>query len=112
MRHDGHSSPLRAADRFASRLLPRILRALGPHGVLFVTWDEGARGDWRGIDGMRGGGHVALIAAGGDARRGATTSTPANHYALLRTIEAAFGLPPLGHAADLGTPLLGGLLKP
>ena len=110
VRHDGHSSSLRAADRFASRLVPQILRALGPRGVLFVTWDEGARGDWSGVDGQRGGGHVALIAAGGDARRGATTPIPANHYALLRTIEAGFGLPPLGRAA--GAPLLGGLLRP
>jgi phosphatidylinositol-3-phosphatase len=110
VRHDGHSNSLRAADRFASRLVPQILRALGPHGVLFVTWDEGARSDWSGVDGRRGGGHVALIAAGGDARRGATTPMPANHYALLRTIEAGFDLPPLGRAA--GAPLLGGLLRP
>jgi phosphatidylinositol-3-phosphatase len=110
VRHDGHSSTLRAADRFASRLVPRILRALGRHGVLFVTWDEGARGDRSGVDGTRGGGHVALIAAGGDARRGTTASLAANHYALLRTIEASFGLPLLGYAA--GAPLLGGLLRP
>jgi phosphatidylinositol-3-phosphatase len=110
VRHDGHSSSLRAADRYAARLVPRILRALGPGGVLFVTWDEGARRDRSGVDGTRGGGHVALIAAGGDARRGAITSTPANHYALLHTVEAAFDLPPLGKAA--GAPLLGGLLRP
>jgi phosphatidylinositol-3-phosphatase len=107
--HDGHDGSLREADRYASELVPRILRALGPQGVLFVTWDEGARGDWTGADGTRGGGHVALIAAGGDARRDATTAVPANHYALLRTIEASFGLPPLGHAA--GTTLLSGLLR-
>jgi phosphatidylinositol-3-phosphatase len=107
--HDGHDGSLRAADRYASELVPRILRALGPQGVLFVTWDEGARGDWAGADGTRGGGHVVLIAAGGDARRDAMTAVPANHYALLRTIEAGFGLPPLGHAA--GMPLLSGLLR-
>jgi phosphatidylinositol-3-phosphatase len=110
VRHDGHSSSLRAADRFAAQLVPQILRALGPRGVLFVTWDEGARSDWSGVDGRRGGGHVALIAAGGDARRSATTSVPANHYALLCTIETAFDLPPLGRAAH--APLLTGLLRP
>jgi phosphatidylinositol-3-phosphatase len=109
VRHDGHSSSLRAADRFASQLVPQILRALGPHGVLFVTWDEGARSDRSGVDGTRGGGHVALIAAGGDARRHTTTSIPANHYALLRTIESAFDLSPLGRSAD--APLLSGLLR-
>ena len=108
--HDGHDGSLREADRYASELVPQILRALGSQGVLFVTWDEGARYDWTGVDGTRGGGHVALIAAGGDARRGTTTAVPANHYALLRTIEAGFGLPALGHAA--GMPLLSGLLQP
>jgi phosphatidylinositol-3-phosphatase len=110
VRHDGHSSSLRAADRFAARLVPRILRALGARGVLFVTWDEGARSDRSGVDGTRGGGHVALIAVGGDARRAAAASTPANHYALLHTVEAAFELPPLGYAAE--APLLSGLLRP
>ena len=110
--HDGHNGSLRAADRYASVLVPQILRALGPQGVLYVTWDEGARSDWSGVRGTRGGGHVALIAAGGDARRDVTSPIPANHYALLRTIEAGFGLPPLGHAADPATPLLSGLLKP
>ena len=107
--HDGHNSSLRAADRYASVLVPQVLRALGPQ-VLYITWDEGARSDLSGVDGRRGGGHVALIAAGGDARRGTTTPISANHYALLRTIEAGFGLPPLGHAADPATPLLSGLL--
>lgn len=110
VRHDGHSSSLRAADRFASRLVPQILRALGSEGVLFVTWDEGARRDWSGVNGTRGGGHVALIAAGGDARRGTTASTPANHYALLHTVETALDLRSLGHAAE--APLLSGLLRP
>ena len=110
--HDGHSGSLRAADRYASVLVPHILRALGRRGILYVTWDEGARGDWSGVNGERGGGHVALIAAGGDARRGASIAVPANHYALLRTSEAGFGLPALGHAADSDTPLLTGLLRP
>jgi phosphatidylinositol-3-phosphatase len=109
--HDGHSSSLRAADRYAAWLVPQILHALGPRGVLYVTWDEGARSDSSGVHGTRGGGHVALIAAGGDARRGVTTAVWANHYALLRTIEAGFGLSPLGHAAAPSTPLLTGLLK-
>ena len=38
--HDGHNGSVRASDRFAARLVPRIERALGPDGVLFVTWDE------------------------------------------------------------------------
>jgi hypothetical protein len=109
--HDGHNGTLRAADRFASGLVPRLLRALGPNGLLYVTWDEGPNSDLRGLDGSPGGGRVALIAAGGAARRHTQDTTAANHYALLRTIETQLRVPLLQHAALPWTPVLGGLLK-
>jgi hypothetical protein len=110
VRHDGHNHPLRHADRAAARLVPKVLRALGPHGVLYLTWDESVDRDVRGVHGTRGGGHVALIAAGGLARHGARVSVPATHVSLLRTMEANFGLPALPGASSPHTPLLGGLL--
>jgi hypothetical protein len=109
VRHDGHNSSLGAADRYASRLVPKVLEGLGPHGVLYLTWDEGSRQDTRGARGS-GGGRIALIAAGGAARRHSRTAVRANHYALLRTLEAGFGLRTLGNAGDSSTPLLRGLL--
>ena len=112
VRHDGHNSSLREADRYASGLLPQVFRALGPNGILYVTWDEARSSDTAGVGGAPGGGHVALIATGGAARRGATDAVPANHYALLRSIEVGFGLPALGSAGSPSTPLLTGLLKP
>jgi hypothetical protein len=111
VRHDGHNHSLRRADAFAARTVPKVLRALGPNGVLYLTWDEGNRSDRAGVGGSGGGGHIALIAAGGAARSGATTAVPADHYALLRTIEANFGLPPLGKAGSTSTPLLESLLN-
>jgi hypothetical protein len=110
--HDGHNSTLRQADSYVSRLVPQVVHALGPNGVLYLTWDEGAHNDVAGVNGSTGGGQVALIAAGGAARHAATTAVPANHYALLRTIEAGFGLPALGNAGSPDTPLLSGLLQP
>lgn len=107
--HDGHNSSLRAADRYASRLVPQVLQALGPQGVLYLTWDEGSRHDLRGVGGS-GGGRIALIAAGGAAGRHTRTAARADHYALLRTVEAGFGLRTLGKAGDSSTPLLRGLL--
>lgn len=109
--HDGHNSTLREADRYASRLVPKVLRALGPKGILYLTWDEGTAKDRRGAAGQRGGGRIALIAAGGGARRHTRTATPANHYALLRTIEANFRQSTLGQAGAHSTPLLRPLLK-
>jgi len=109
--HDGHNASLAAADRWASRTVPQILRNLGPRGVLYVLWDEGPNSDLRGPGGTLGGGRVPLIAAGGEARRHATDRVPANHYALLKTIETQFGLPLLRNASVPGTPLLSGLVK-
>ncbi len=103
--HDGHSCPPAASDRYLSQLVPAVLRALGRHGILFVTWDEGK------MHARPGGGHVALIAAGGAARDGARSSGRANHYTLLHTIENAFGLPALGKAAAAPTPPLQRLLS-
>ena len=110
VRHDGHNSSLRAADRYAARLVPRVLHTLGPDGILYLTWDEGSPHDRRGVDGP-GGGRIALIAAGGAARLRSRTATRANHYALLRTIEAGFGLRALGRAGASSTPPLRELLK-
>jgi phosphatidylinositol-3-phosphatase len=102
--HDGHNASVRASDRFVSRLVPRIVDALGPHGILFVGWDEaqGAVGP--------GGGRVALIATGPGARIHARVGVPADHYSLLATLEAGLRLPALGHAASPATHLLTGLL--
>jgi hypothetical protein len=108
--HDGHNGKLAAVDRFAARLVPRIVRALGPRGVLFLTWDEGQRSDTRGAHGQ-GGGRIPLIAVGPGARAGSRVRVRANHYALLKTIEASLGLRALGHARGAGTPTLTGLLR-
>ena len=110
--HDGHSASLAGADAYVSHLVPRLLRALGPSGVLYVTWDEGPNSDLRGAGGVPGGGRVPLIAAGGAAQRHARDTTAANHYALLKTIETQLRVPLLRNAAHESTPVLSGLLKP
>jgi acid phosphatase len=109
--HDGHNGTLAAVDSSAARLVPRIVSALGPRGVLFITWDEGQRSDTTGAHG-RGGGHVPLIAVGPGARAGARVAVRANHYALLKTIEAGLRVGALGHARQANTPVLTGLLQP
>jgi phosphatidylinositol-3-phosphatase len=111
VKHDGHNSTLHAADRYASSLVPRVLQAIGPQGVLYLTWDEGKTSDTRGLGGA-GGGRIPLIAAGGAARTHTLMALPANHYALLRTVEAGFGLRALRNAGQPSTPVLRGLLEP
>jgi hypothetical protein len=109
LRHDGHNESIRVVDGIVHRLVPKIVRALGPRGALFITWDEGRRSDIRGAHGS-GGGHIPLMVVGPAARDRARVAVRADHYALLRTVEGALGLPLLGHAANPATPTLGGLL--
>jgi hypothetical protein len=96
---DGHDCSLRTADRFLARTLPPLIRELGPHGFLVLTWDEGT--SHRGCcGGAAGGGRVLTVVVGPDVRRGSRYGSPVDHYAVLGTIEQALGLPPLGRAAD------------
>jgi hypothetical protein len=96
--HDGHYCSTGFSDRYLSHFMPPLLHAVGPHGVVFITWDEGTTD--RGIGPGPGGGHIPLIAAGGGALPHSRSQLPANHYALLHTIEASFGLPPLRKASS------------
>ncbi len=55
---------------------------------------------------------VVFIAITNYGVRGVTDSRFQSHYSMLKTIEAAFGLPYLGHAADATTNTLAPLLAP
>jgi hypothetical protein len=106
--HDMHDCPPAVGDKFLSRLLPPLLDALGPHGLLILTWDEGVTDD--GCCRRATGGHIATILAGPGARRRARLTVPVDHYSTLRTIEDLLGLPRLRGAACACTPSLQPLL--
>jgi hypothetical protein len=95
--HDMHDCPVATGDRFLSSLVPPLLRALGPGGLLFLTWDEGSSD--AACCRLASGGHVATIVAGPGARPGAQLATPTDHYSVLQTIEDLFGLSRLRNAA-------------
>jgi phosphatidylinositol-3-phosphatase len=96
---DGHDCGVSVADRFLARTLPALVRELGPHGFLVLTWDEGSS-DAGCCDGAARGGHIATIVIGPDVRRGARESAPVDHYGVLGTIEETLRLPLLAGAAD------------
>lgn len=104
---DGHDCGVAASDRFLARTVPALLRELGPHGLLVLTWDEGSSD--RGCCGGAAGGQIATVVAGPDVRRGARVATPIDHYGVLGGIERALGLPPLAGAADPRSGSLAGL---
>jgi hypothetical protein len=108
--HDMHDCGVSTGDHFLSSLVPALLRALGPSGLLFLTWDEGSSN--AGCCRLAFGGHVATIVAGPGARRSAQLTTPTDHYSLLQTIEDLLGLRRLRKASCTCTsslrPLLAG----
>jgi hypothetical protein len=105
---DGHDCGVPGGDRFLARAVPSLLRELGPHGFLVLTWDEGSTNDGC-CGGVAQGGHIATILAGPDVRRGGRDGQPVDHYGVLGTIEEALGLPPLAGAADPRSGRLSGL---
>jgi phosphatidylinositol-3-phosphatase len=104
---DGHDCGVAASDRFLAGTVPALLRELGPHGLLVLTWDEGSSD--RGCCGGAAGGQIATVVAGPDVRRGARVARPIDHYGVLGSIERALGLPPLAGAGDPRSGSLAGL---
>lgn len=107
--HDMHDCSISTGDRFLAGLVPPLLRALGPRGLLFLTWDEGSSDS--GCCRLASGGHIVTIVAGQSARRGGRLSLPTDHYSVLQTIEDLLGLRRLRGAACACTPSLAPLLS-
>jgi len=89
--NDMHDCSVATGDAFLQRTVPGLIQALGPGGVLFITFDEGSGS-------AGGGGRVVTIAAGSGARPG-RYSQRFDHYSLLRTIEERLGAPLTANAA-------------
>jgi acid phosphatase len=95
--NDMHSSSVAAGDAFLKAFVPSILDSPAfANSVLFITFDEGDTN-------VNGGGHIATIIASPGMKPGSRFTSTANHYAILRTIELAWGLPLLGEAATAPT---------
>jgi pimeloyl-ACP methyl ester carboxylesterase len=94
---DSHDCPIGTGDRYLARTVPALLNALGPHGFLVLTYDEGSSN--AGCCTVAHGGRIATVIAGPNVKPGAHMTTPVSHYSTLRTIEEALGLAPLRNAA-------------
>ncbi len=101
---DMHDCDLSASDRWLSQNLPPILgsAAFQQGGVLYIVWDEGSSDAGANpTNGAAAGGHVPLLVLSPLAKPGYRSAAPETHYSLLRTIESAWGLAPLGRAAGV-----------
>jgi hypothetical protein len=105
---DGHDCGIAVADRYLAHLVPRIMRQLGPHGDLIVTFDEGTS-DEACCRPFRhgGGGHVLTVIASPGRPPGHRTVWTYDHYSLLAAIERHFDLPRLRRARQASALPLG-----
>jgi len=99
--HDTHDCPVATGDQYLSGVILQLLGALGPHGVLFLTYDEGTTN--AGCCRLASGGHVLTLVAGPDVVV-SRHAEPLDHYSILRTIEESWHLPLLGAAGCSCTP--------
>jgi hypothetical protein len=95
--NDMHDCSVATGDAFLRRIVPGLLRGLGPHGVLFITFDEGTSDQ-----------HVVLIAAGDGVKPGRYAQA-FTHYSLLRTVLERVGVCCFANAAS--APSLAPMLK-
>jgi hypothetical protein len=108
--HDMHNCSVAHGDAFLARLVPPLVRAVGPDGAIFITWDEGTTK--RGCCGGRAaGGNIPTFVAGGAVRPGAAPVTAYDSLSILRTIEDAWRLPRLGQSACTCTPVIGDIWR-
>jgi hypothetical protein len=93
--HDMHDCPKGTADAWLKRTLGSYVDWAGSHNSLLVlTFDE---------DNGTDGNHIPMLVLGGGVQAG-DRAARVDHFSLLRTIEDAYGLAPLGAAAQ-ATPL-------
>ena len=106
MCNDMHDCPVSSGDTWLKTWLPTILQspAWKDNGALFITFDEGT--GTAGCCENAAGGRIATLVISPLGRTGFTSDVAYTHYSLLRTIEAAWKLPLLGHAdCDCALPM-------
>jgi phosphatidylinositol-3-phosphatase len=87
------------------------------NNAIVITWDEDDFSD-SGLVGTGccgadpGGGHVVTIVITNKGAIHVTDATADNHHSLLKSMEAAFGLPFLAHAGDASVPEMVSLFHP
>jgi len=85
-----HDCGIPVGDAWLRRIVPPLLKL--PKTAIFVVFDEGKTH-------LRGGGHTPGLVLGTAVRSGSRFRALSGHYEVLRTIEEAWGLPPLGASA-------------
>ena len=105
---DAHDCSDATADSFLGPEVAKIIHspAFDANSLMVITFDEGTSGgSCCGLPSSAGGRIVTLLISS-LVKPGYQDATPYSHYSLLKTIEKAWGMPYLGHAADAATSLI------
>jgi hypothetical protein len=96
--HDMHDCSVATGDAWLKGFLPRILgsAAFKTNGLVLLTFDEGSTGSG-------GGGKVATIVISPKAKTTFASGQAHNHYSLVRTIEALWGMPCMAKSCSANT---------
>jgi hypothetical protein len=101
--NDMHDCSVAVGDSWLAKNVPTILNSAAftsQRSLLVVTWDEGTSDS----------NHIPTILAGSAVRPGFTSDKAYDHYSLLHTIEAFWGLPTL-NTNDAAAPLMNEFFK-
>ncbi len=114
MCHDAHDCPVSTANAWLQGVIPQILNspAWKDNGALFITFDEGEKLDGGGCCQYSQGGHIATLVISPLVPAGFRSNVGYSHYSLLRTIETAWGLPPLAKAECDCSPTMADFFTP
>jgi phospholipase C len=107
--NDSHDCSLDVADAWLANLMSTLAPALDKTGepyLVVVLFDEAERAKGFGQLLASGGGRVPVVLFSPLVKKGFEDSTSYNHYSLLKTISAAWGLSYLGQAADQSNSLI------
>jgi acid phosphatase len=89
--HNTHDCPLATGDAWLQKELRRMVGAVGPRGLVVLTWDE---------DDHSAGNHILTVFAGLVVKPGTVSTRRITHYTLVRTLCEGLGLAPFGEAAS------------
>jgi acid phosphatase len=95
MCNDMHDCSTTIGDTWLSNNLPAMISAVGPHGLVILTWDETER---------NGKNHILTVFAGPVVKPNYVSSQPITHYTVVRTICDALGFSPFANASTATPP--------
>jgi hypothetical protein len=92
--HSTHDCSTTTGDTWLAGIMPLLIDAAGPNGVVILTWDEDDDASYN---------HILTVFAGATVKTGYSHTGFVNHYNVLRTICDALGVTPMGAAATAGS---------